>query len=289
MSAETDVLLKAINERAKVRRVAGNYRGLDGLRAVVDFDGGRVPAHFATAWRPVVNDPVWVDIIDGVAWVVGPTAPHASDGTVVSVGGGLVIVSTDVGDVEATYDAGATLTAGQEVKLFSSGGYHVIGVKSSSPDAPPPDPGGGGAGGEVTQTFTAVDSGSFQSGWWTNRVYASSSNEGCWFYGTKIRDTIPAGAVILGVEIFLDVEQVFGGDPIFTTHTHALKPGGSPGLSGGSPVDIAGTGWYSLSTSFGDWLKSGGGSLGVGCNHGGYNIFAAVPGQSGALRIRYRT
>jgi hypothetical protein len=288
VTSEGDALLKLINERAKVRRVAGNYRGLDALRAVVDFDGGRVPAHFATAWRPVVNDPVWVDIIDGVAWLVGPTAPQASDGTVVSVGGGLVVVSTDIGEIEATYDSGATLTAGQSVKLYASGGYHVVGVKSSSPVAPTPAPGGGGSGGEVTQTFTAVDSGSFQSYWWTNRVYASSSNEGCWFYGSKISDTIPASATILAVDILIDAVQIQGGDPIFTTHPHYSRPAGSPGLSGGTAVDVTGPGWWGLPASFGDALKAGGGAAGVGCNHGGYNIFTAAPGDSGSLRIRYR-
>lgn len=288
MTTETEALLKAINERAKVRRVAGNYRGLDGLRAVVDFDGGRVPAHFATAWRPVVNDPVWVDIIDGVAFVVGPTAPQASDGTVVSVGGGLVVVSTDVGEIAATYDAGATLTAGQGVKLFSSGGYHVIGVKSSSPAAPAPAPGGSAGGGEITQTFTAVDSGSFQSYWWTNRVIAGSSNEGCWFYGWKIPDTIPAAATIVEIAIYLEPVQIQGGDPIFTTHPHASRPPGSPGLTGGEPIDVTGPGWYVLPLWMGEALRSGGSAAGIGLNHGGYNIFAAVPGNSGSLRIKYR-
>jgi hypothetical protein len=293
VTSEATEVLKLLEGKSNVRMVAGNFRSLDGLRAVVDFDGGRVPAHFATAWRPVVNDPVWVLVADGVAWLVGPTAPAASDGVVVSVASGLATIDTDIGQIIATYDQGATLTAGQEVKLLASGGYHVVAVKSTSPVAPEPAPGGGGSGGgggaEQTQTFLAVDSGSYQSGWWTRRVYASSSNQGVYVYGTKIADTIPASAVILSVDIFLSAVQIFGGDPIFTTHAYGSRPGGDPGLSGGVAVDVNGTGWWPLPAWFGDGLKAGGGALGVGTNHGGYNIFDAAPGESGSLRIRYRT
>lgn len=288
MKAETSEILRLIDEKSTVRVIAGTYLGLEGLRAVVDFDGGRVPAHFASPWRPEVNDAVWVLVVDGVAHITGPTAPLASDGDVVSVAGGLATVNTDVGQITATYNQGTTLTAGQQVKLLASGGYHVIGVKSTSPAPPPPPPPVDGGVKDYTQTFVAVDSGSFQSNWWTRRVYASASNQGLYFYGTKIADTIPSSAQILSVELYLNAEQIQGADPIITLHGHAWKPGGNPGLSGGFPIDIRGTGWWGLPTSIGDALKAGGGSRGIGFNTGGYNIFSAAPGESGALRIRYR-
>lgn len=287
---ESEVLLRLIAEKSVVRVVAGAYRGMDGLRAVVDFDGGRVPAHFATAWRPVVNDAVWVLIVDGVAWITGPTAPLASDGTVVSVSGGVATIATDIGNVAATYNTGVSLTAGLTVKLLAHGGYHVIGVKASTPTAPTPDPGAGGGGTVVTQTFTAIDAGSFQNYWWTGRVIAGSSNEGCWFYDYKMPWTIPATAVPSSIEIYLNPVQLQGSDPIFTTHQYGAKPGGSPGLAGGVPIDVAGPGWYPLPLSFFHALKSGGGSAGIGLNHGGYNIFASLAQdpQCGAIRTTYR-
>jgi len=289
MTDETEVVLGLLDGKASVRMVAGAYRGLDGLRATVDFEGGRVPAYFATSWRPVVNDPVWVLIVDGVAYITGPTAPLASDGTVVSVASGLATISTDVGNVFATYNSGVTLTAGQAVKLLAHGGYHVVGVKASSPVGPSPDPGGGGGGTVVTQTFTAIDSGSFESSWWTPRVYASTSNQGAWFYDYKMPWTIPASAVASSIEIYLAPVQIFGADPIFTTHPHGTKPGGSPGLSGGTAIDVTGAGWYPLPLSFFNALKSGGGAAGIGLNHGGYNIFASLAQdpQCGSIRTTY--
>ncbi|MEV4735568.1 MULTISPECIES: hypothetical protein [unclassified Microbacterium] len=291
MTDESDVLLGIVGGKSAVRMVAGAYRGLDGLRAVVDFEGGRVPAYFGSPWRPVINDPVWVQIVDGVAWLMGPTAPLASDGTVVSVSGGVATIATDVGNVVATYNTGVTLTAGQPVKLLAHGGYHVVGVKASTPVAPTPDPGGGGGSTLITQTFTAIDAGSFQSGrWWTNQVVAGDSNQGCWFYNLKLGWTIPASAVPSSIEIYLNPVRIQGADPIFTVHPHATKPAGSPGLVGGVPIDVTGAGWYSLPVSFFNALKSGGGSAGVGLNHGGYNIFASLAQdpQCGTIRTTYR-
>lgn len=291
---DTDVALDILRRKSTVRVAAGDYRGLhpDGsLRAVVDFDGGRVPAYFQTPWRPVVNDPVWVQVVDGVAWLMGPTSPRASDGTVVSVAGGIAVITTDVGEITATYEQGTTLTAGQQVKLQSHGGYHVLGVKSTSPVAPPPAPGGGGGGvTEVTQTFTAVDAGSFQGYWWTGRVIAGSSNEGVWLYDYKIPWTIPSTAQGVSIEIYLNPTQIQGANPIFTLHSYGAKPAGSPGLSGGTAFAVTGAGWYPLPIEWIDSLKAGGGAAGVGLNHGGYNIFASLAQdpQSGALRIRYR-
>lgn len=288
MTLDAREVLIRIGEKSTVKVIAGNFRGLDGLRALVDFDGGRVPAHFATSWRPVVNDDVWVMVVDGVAWMIGPTAPPASDGTVASVAGGLATISTDIGEIYATYNQGVTLTAGQQVKLISNDGYHVVGVKSTSPAPPEVPPAGGSVGAETTQTFTPVDSGSFQSYWWTSRVYSSSSNQGCWFYGSKIPDTIPANAEILAVQINLSAVQIQGGDPTFVTHGHKTKPSGHPGLGSGTAVDVTGSGWYDLPLSFGNALRAGGGAFGVGCPGGGYNIFAGGS-PSGDLRIRYRT
>lgn len=287
---EAEAILGIVGDKSTVRMVAGAYRGLDGLRATVDFEGGRVPAYFSSSWRPVINDPVWVQIVDGVAWIMGPTAPLASDGTVVSVAGGIATISTDVGDVAATYNSGVTLTAGQPVKLLAHGGYHVVGVKASSPTGPTPDPGGGGGGTVVTQTFTPIDAGSFQGYWWTGRVIAGSSNEGCWFYDFKMPWTIPATATGSSIEIYLNPVQIQGSDPIFTTHQHGSKPAGSPGLAGGVPIDLNGPGWYPLPLSFFDALRSGGGSAGIGLNHGGYNIFASLAQdpQCGTIRTTYR-
>jgi hypothetical protein len=150
-----------------------------------------------------------------------------------------------------------------------------------------------GASGAATHVdpFTAVDSGSYGSGrWWTNQVYASDSNLGAWFYGTKIADTIPSSATIQKVEIYVgQATQISGAAPVFATHPYTSKPGGSPTLSPVAAVGIA-PGWVDLGgagISIGNVLRNSGGSFGVGVDHGGYNIFPSLAqdGQSGALRI----
>lgn len=288
MTAETDALLELFDGKSNTRIIAGNFHGLDGLRALVDFDGGRVPAHFATAWRPGINDPVWVTVVDGVAWLLGPTAPQASDGSVVSVAAGLATINTDVGQITATYNSGVTLTAGQQVKLLAHGGYHVVGVKSTSP--PPPEvPGGpGSGGGRVTQTFTAIDSASFQVSWWNNDVWSSANNRGCWFYGTKICDTIPDSATIVGAEIYLPPPTRLLGARPFGRHPYATRPGGAPSITATSTLPGT-SGWVAIPTSLLDHLKSNVGGLGF--DIGGYNIWPGVQrvGQSGAVRVTYDT
>lgn len=290
MTVDTAKLLELIDAKSSVRVIAGNYRGLDGLRALVDFDGGRVPAHFATSWRPGLNDAVWVMVVDGVAWVLGPTAPLASDGTVLSVAAGLATINTDIGQIVATYNQGTTLTAGQQVKLLPHGGYHVIGVKSTSPPPPEVPVGPGTGGGRVTQTFTAIDSGSYQSGygWRINDVWSSANNYGAWFYGTKIRDTIPDNAAIVSAEIYLPPPSRLTGARPFGRHPYASKPGGAPAIS--AAVTLPGTsGWVAIPTSLIDHVKVNGG--GFGFDLGGYNIWPGTQrdGQSGAVRVTYET
>ena len=279
-----------VGQKSRVQWVRGLYRGLDGLRVIVDFDGGEVPAHPATSYRPAINEPVWVCITDDVAYMVGPTRPLPADGVVESTASGKVTLSTDIGTVVASYPLGATLSAGQEVKLFWGGELpHVIGVKSTTPAPPPASGGGGGVASEHTKTFTAVQAGSYGSSWWTDQVWSSDNNLGAWFYGTKIRDTIPAGAQIRSVQVFLSPTQLFGDPANFTIHGHAYQPSGSPALYSSALTAPSG-GWVGLPVSFGNALRAGGGALGIGIAHGGFHIFRSLAQDalSGALHIRFR-
>ena len=285
-------ILKLIGDKSRAQFIRGYFRGMDGLRALVDFDEGRVPAHPVTEYRPAINEPVWVEVLDGVAYMHGPTINHSPDATVVSVASGLAVVSTDTEtNIDATYNDGVTLSAGQQVRLQWGGEKpHVIGVKSTSPTLGTPGGGGGSSGGEFTKTFTATQSGSYGSSWWTQQVWSSDNNVGAWFYGSKIADTIPAGAEILSINIYLSVVQIFGSPANFALHNHASRPGGAPVL--GSLTALAPTsGWRALPESFGNALRRGGTAKGIGFSHGGYHVFRSVgqDGQSGALRIRYRT
>lgn len=285
---DAEKILRLIGAKTQVRVLIGTFVGLSGSRVLIDVGGGRIPAQSATAWRPRINDDVTVVFIDETPYLWGPSTPLAAEGTVVSVASSLVTLTTDMGPVVATYPLGATLTAGQQVKLFWSNGPHVISVMSTTPVAPTPPPAPGGGGGPHQQTFTAIDSGSYGSRWFTGQVYASASNLGAFFFGTKIPDTIPAAATITGVEMYISPVQISGSAPNVAVHAHAGKPGGAPSLSTVAAVGI-GAGWVGLPISVGNALKAGGGALGVGFNHGGFSIMRdlGADGLSGALRISW--
>jgi hypothetical protein len=288
---QTSVLLKLIGDKSRVQMVRGYYRGLDdGLRVLVDFDQGRVPAHPMTSYRPAINEPVWVMVVDNVAYLVGPTRPLPPEGVVVSVDGGLVAVSTDIGNFEATFPSGEVLTGGQLVKLFWSGEKpHVLSVMSTAVDEATPGGGGLTVLSDRTETFTAVSSGSFGSSWWTSQVWSHPDHVGAWFFGSKIADTIPASASILSVEVFISAVAISGAAANFATHTSTSQPAGTPTFSATTAVAPA-AGWVTLPVAFGNRLRAGGGGFGVGVVHGGSHKFHGVnvDPMSGALRIGYR-
>lgn len=287
-----EVLLRLLHEKTVTKVIPGNYRGLDGTRALVDFAGGRVPVNMATAWRPEMNEAVWVLISDGVPYLLGPTVAKPYDGTIVSTSGGFAVVDTDVGQVTATYEYGASLSAGQQVKLMWGNGCHIVAVMSAVPTPPDPvDPPAPAAPTptRVTRTITANSSSSYQSGygWRTNDVWSSAHNQGLWFYGTKIRDTIPNTATIISAQIYLPHwKQLLGARP-FGRHAYASHPGGAPTISATSTLPGT-SGWVSIPTTLIDWLKVNTG--GVGFDIGGYNIWPGTQsdGQSGALKITYQ-
>lgn len=290
METEADAILRIVGEKASVRLISGAYRGLDDtFRAVVDFDGGRVPAYLL-GYRPEVNEPVWVMVVDGVAYVCGPGVPRPSEGTVVSVDAvaHTAVVSSDVGEVTVGYPAALLLAPGDLVRLVWHGGGWVLDIITAAvaPDVPT----GPSAGGRNTVEFTAIDSGSYQPGfgWRTNDVWSSASNKGAWFYGSQIRDTIPDSASIVSAEIFLPNPSKLTGARPFGRHTYDTKPGGEPTITDTST--LGGTsGWVSIPTSHIDYLKSNAG--GVGFALGGWWIWAGTQGNgsSGRLRVTYET
>jgi hypothetical protein len=279
--------------KSSITPLVGTFVSFDATGYQVDVGGGRIPAQLGSSYLPIVNENVWVWFVDGQPFIMGPTTPRPGAGTVVSVASGLVTVSTVVGNFIMPYTSTLSPTAGQVLNLVWGGGWaptngFATSVASTSPTGGVAPPAGGGGGITHVDTFTAIDAGSFQSGngWWTGTVRAGDTNLGAWFYGTKIPDTLPASASIGLVQVYVSAQQISGSAPNFALHPHASKPGGSPSLSSSTPVGIA-PGWVTLPSSFGNALRAGGGSFGIGLNHGGNNILRSLAqdGQSGALRI----
>lgn len=289
-----DAARKANDRKSTVTKRVGTYVGNDGLNALVDLGGQRISVPFATAHVPQINDPVWVDAIDGALRLTGPTQPKPGLGVILTVTGSRAVVRTDFGDFAmpvAPHDPAPT--SGDTVGIsWSSGPWCTLLVDVPEAPVPPPPPSSGG--GEVkTAEFRAVDAGSTDRGssrWWQAQPWSSESTFGAWFYGNQIKDTIPAGAEFVSLEFYVSwAVRRFGGSR-FTLHSDAFK-GGVPAMTGytvwnpdggwQTPPDPAG--WFNA-------LKAGGDRFGVGLNQGGYEQFKSLAqdGMSGALRIKWK-
>lgn len=272
---------------AGVRLMQALFVSADTTGALIDVQGSRIPAAMGTAFLPEVGEVVNVWNIDDRYLVMGPAAVKPDQGTVQSVTGGLVTLLTSIGTtVTCPYD-GTTPSAGQVMKLlWHNGAFAMLMSTSPAPVVAPAPPDTGLT--THVDVFTAVDAGSYGSGrWWTPSVWASDNNVGAWFYGTKIADTIPAASGIETVELFVPAStQIQFAGPNFATHPHTSKPGGAPSLSVVGAIGIT-PGWVQLGSAFGNVLRNGGGSYGIGVSHGGYNIFPSLAddAMSGALRI----
>lgn len=290
---DTERLLRLIGEKSKVGLRIGKYVGVAGGQAQIDIDESRFPAAFLTAYIPVVNEPVHVWSVDGQWFLLGPTTGKPRVGTVLTLSSPRVTVDTSIGKVVAII-GGAAPSSGDRVLIDWTEDGPVTGLKlATTPVAPtpPPDPGGGGS--TIKEAiFRAIDAGSTDRGsarWWQAQPWASNSTFGAWFYGSQIKDTIPAGAQLVSMEMYVNRVKDFGDPPRFTLHTDGWKTG-VPGMSAYAAWDPP-NGWNAVPNNgwFGS-LIAGGPYWGIGLNQGGDNRFAALTqdGLSGALRIKWR-
>lgn len=286
---DVDVIQDLLNGKAKVTMWLATFVSIDGSVAWCDVanggQSGRVPTRVTTSYRPQVNEQVFVLAVDGKYFLLGPSVPKPAQGTVTSVGSNTVVVSTDLGDVTASVGVGMSLSSGQVVKLFWSDGAHVLAALTAAPTpvTPPPPPASEPA--RHVDVFNAVDAGSFSGGrWWQPQPWASDTTLGAWFYGSKIRDTLRA-ATVQKIELYASVASRYGNLPNIGYHPHAAKTGAGPSVTAARGIDVADGRWITLPLSFGQFLATNVG--GIGLAHGGFNKFRSLAqdAQSGALRI----
>jgi hypothetical protein len=294
---DADAIQQLVAPLSTVTMRVGRYVGSDGQFALVDIGGERFPARFASAGVvPVVNDPVWVETVgngpERLILMRGIVGPRPGIGVVATIAGDQVRVTTDFGDFTMAY-GGAAPTSGDIVGINWSGAPWCVKLSTSpdEPEAPPPTPGGGGH--VQTAEFRAVDAGTTHSSgdWWQAEVWAADNNVGAWFYGNQIRDTIPAAAEFVSLQVYIARRQRYGDPPNWALHNLPWKSG-VPTFGPSTPWHPAGDGWQTPPDPAG-WfnaLKAGGSAFGVGLNHGGYNKFAsrAQDGATGALKITWR-
>lgn len=292
MIEEASQILKGLDDRTPVSVRRATFVEVSPTGgAVVDMGDSRFVCDFAAGIIPVFGETVQVLSV-GQRHLVLPASPKPGVGTVMTVTAGIVTVQTVAGEFAMPY-VGEAPGSGETVALGWSEGPRCLGVLSVQPNGPGPgtDPGSGAI---RSATFRAVDAGSTDRGsprWWQSQPWASDSTFGAWFYGSQIRDSIPAGATFVSLEFYASWQQRYGGAPRFALHDQSHKagvPGFGPyvtwGPGDGWQVPPNAEGWFAE-------LKAGGPRLGVGLNQGGYNKFSSLAqdSMSGALRISWRS
>ncbi len=259
--------------------------------AMVDMGDSRFACDFGSGYVPRPGETVQILSVDD-RHLLFPAKPLPGTGIVFTAGSGLVTVDTIAGRVQMPY-IGTAPTSGDLVGISWSELPFCIGKLSVQPKAPDPIP-DPGAGSVRSATFQVIDTGSTDRGaarWWQDQPWASNTTFGAWFYGTQIRDTIPAAAAFVSLEFFVSWQRRQGDAPRFALHDQAVK-GALPAFGGfaawapdnGWQVPPNAAGWFAA-------LKAGGPSLGVGLNQGGFNKFSsrAQNAMTGALRISWRS
>lgn len=292
---QTEAILDQLRRKSTVTARIGRYVGAVDGQALIDISDQRFTAGWKTAgYVPAINESVWVESIDGRLFMTGPTTPKPGFGVVATVSGQLVTVTTDFGSFTMPY-AGTLPASGDPVGI--TWGETPWCTKLSKNPEQPDAPGSPETGSQVLAlTFRAVDAGStdrHQSRWWSSRPMASESTYGAWFYGTQIKDTIPAGAEFVSLEIYVSWAVRRFGPPRWVLHDLAYKSG-LPNVSAYVEWDPThGSGWFTPPDAAGwfDALKSGGDWWGIGFNQGGWEEARNLveDADSGALRIKWRT
>lgn len=290
----TEEALAGIPEQ---QNLAATFVSQSGAIAQVLQPGGAatIPARMTTQYPIIPGDPVRLARKNGELVVLGPTKSRDATGKIISAGATTCVVEYPSGSgVLATmpFNSAYTPVANDIVLIdWSAKGGVVVAELTELPTFTTPSP-SGSAGAQTyhPEPFTALQSGSFRNGaWWTTDVYSSINNIGAWFYGSKIKDTIPDSATILSARIYLPRREVLAsGSPMLGRHPSATRPAGTVVVSATSAIAAGATGWTSIPTSLIDNLKSSTG--GIGFDHGGYTIWHGVStdGLSGALDITYQ-
>lgn len=283
-----------------VRLAPGAVVTVDGQLAVTT-DGATLPATWAGGYCPAPGDAVMVLVVDGTAWVLGPSAGAGARPLTGTVSGaassGTVPVSTTAGTLAARY-GGSAPGIGTLVRLdwaattpwIITAGAATVPAPDPEPPPPPRPP--------VQQTGTldvpATDSATWSSrgvwdGYYRSSVvqgsYSGRTYSGAFFYGDAPRQV--AGRTIRAARIRLGARLRIGSynAPLTVNlwlHGARVRPSGDvPRISGPHTVVLgpgAGAGWVEIPAGWGQYVVDNGGGFGVfGGSYGGVEGIAVDP------------
>lgn len=295
MNSSASLLAEALQSISEVDVLLGSFVAQDGVLATVDVGDARLTVPTLAHVQPITGDAVRLLRVGKQLILIGGTVPRSPIGRVSATGSPRCTVEYPAGSGVTqlmAYPNNITPAVNDVVLIDWASGGTIAARLSTNPTAPtptpaPPPP----SSSPVTQVFTAVGSRTRSASGWLNssEVWASATTKSAWWYGSKIRDTIPDVATILSAEIYLPIFQNFGSDPLLRVHTDASQPSGNPNFVAGSAALNPRQGWVPIPTGYIDQLKVTTG--GVGFDTGGFNKYRGVTtdAQSGALRVTYRS
>lgn len=280
----------ALAEIKATESLVGLFVSQTGNIATVDQAASRLVVKSVTQVPVRPGDAVRLEWRSGELVMLGPTVPRATVGRITAPGNPATVEYPAGSGVTAALPVmnGISLVVNDLVFLDWGSAGLIVGKISTPVEPPAPGPPPPTGGGRRTERFEAIDSGSYQNYWRTNDVWSSASNFGAWFYGSKIRDTIPDNATIISASINLPLDKELGVAP-FGRHPFDEKPSGPLTITATSTLDKPWNGETKIPLSLVDHLKANPGGLGFGI--GGYNIWRGTQrdGSSGALTVTYET
>lgn len=273
--------------RTSIRQDIGVVVSVDWVAqsCVVNLSDGTSCTARMAGDTPVPGMPVYLLIIGQTPITIG-RLPLPALGTVAGAAtDGLVdVVADDTRTYRMGFPTSYTPAEGHRVLLNWDAGGHIVNRIDAAPDQQPPEQATPERV-QKTRQFKATQSGSFRSAWSSGVVYFGQSYPSAgWFYGTQIADSIPDGASIDSISMYLEVTAASGvGSLPLYLHTSAGIGGGSLALDQGIDVGSAPNGFrgsVTLPNGWGDLLKTGA-RLGVGTTGPGYRRLNG-PAQSAA-------
>ncbi|MDF2915999.1 MAG: hypothetical protein K0S70_216 [Microbacterium sp.] len=240
--------------------------------------------------------------------------PRPARGTVLVVppGSDTITVTTSEGQFVADFLASYTPGLGDYVRLLWSGTgvptvLGAVGV-TSAPAPPPPPPPPPGPSGSGVNSFSAIDSGTFQvgSGWndaygfgqeLTQGAWGSRSYTGSWFYGSG-PNALLVGRTVTRVRFYVGARRRIGSynaDLSLHLYLHGspTRPGGDVARIAG-PSDVvlppnSGPVWVDLPPLWGQHIVNFGGGIGIAGNpYGGVTGRGTDP-MSGLIEIAWQS
>ncbi len=291
MSANT-YLLRRLREMPSVASKTAVFVDRDGTRVRVNTGDTTITVPFVGLYLPPRGMAVQMELRNNQWVVTGPANPLPGEGIVTAATTPRATVSAWGRTYSLRHETSYTPTLSDRVAIawYADGDGVITGkLSAASNNTPPAEAGPATPQRFHPEPFTAIDSGTWRagSGWWTRTVRANV-DDGAWFYGSKIKDTIPDSATIVAARIFIPVQDiVINYRGLLRRHIHPTKPGGAPTFTGATKDVQPVTGWVDVPLDWIDALKAGDGGLGF--DGGGQWVCKGTDTDalSGALDIEY--